>query len=244
MTTYVLVCLIILLAGLTKGFSGFGSVLVALPLLSIFMEMKTAVPFMMLCTFSMTVVLLVKLREHLEWKNVIPLFLGAVPGLVVGVIFLKKMDDIFIQAVLGVTLVSYALFGLTFRQTRKTGIGDRWAYFFGFLSGCLESSLSSGGPPAIAYASLKAWSKDTIKVTVLGYLLIVEISTVFLHAVSGLTTATVLRLFAVAAPVMILSTFAGSRLYDRVQDEYYKSAILVILGILGLTMIYRVVRHF
>jgi len=39
-----LLCLIALLAGFTQGLSGFGSVLVALPLLVLFLDLNLAVP--------------------------------------------------------------------------------------------------------------------------------------------------------------------------------------------------------
>jgi len=241
MQDYLLVCCIVFFAGFTKGLSGFGSVLVALPLLAIFLDIKTVVPFMMLCALSMTIILLFQLWKHLDWKSIYPFFLGALPGIPIGVVFLKKFDKDLIHVVLGVTLISYSIYSFFFKQFEKE-IKDWWAYLFGFLSGCLDGALSSGGPPAIVYTSMKSWSKDKVKVTLQGYFLLVESMTVIFHAISGLTTLAVVRFFIISMPVLIMGTYVGSFLYGKLNDEIYKRIILGILAILGFFMIYMAIN--
>jgi uncharacterized membrane protein YfcA len=134
-------------------------------------------------------------------------------------------------------LISYFLYRF-FAKHLKNGVGDRWAYPLGFLSGCLEGALSSGGPLAIIYTSLKSWSNDRIKVTLQGYFILTETMTVVLHAVSGVTTLYVLRLFGVSLPALILGTYVGELCYGKLNDEIYKQIILIILAFLGVFMIY------
>jgi len=238
MQTYVLICLIVFFAGFTQGLSGFGSILLSLPLLAIFLDIKIVIPLVALIALCITIILFIQLWEHLDWKKIYPLFLGALPGIPLGVFFLKKLDKDLIQWILGVILISYSLYSLFFRSTNKQ-MRKGWGYLFGFFSGCLGGALSAAGPPVIAYMSIQTWSKDTIKVTLQGFFLVSGAIVVFFQALSGLTTIVVLRYFLVSSPLIFLGTYTGSIFYGKIQEEHYKRVILILLAFLGGFMIYR-----
>jgi len=80
MGTYLWICLIVFLAASTQGLSGFGSILLALPLLAIFLYIKMVIPLTALYGLSITFFLLVQLRKHLEFKKIYPLIVGAALG--------------------------------------------------------------------------------------------------------------------------------------------------------------------
>jgi len=238
--TYLLICLIVFLAGFIQGLSGFGSVLLALPLLAIILDIKTVIPVAALYGLSIALVLLVQLREHLEWRKVWPLLLGAALGVPIGVFFLKKLDRDMIQYTLGIILISYSLYSLFFR-TLRSGTGERWGYVFGFLAGCLGGALGASGPPVIVYTSLQSWSKDKIKVTLQGFFVIAGLMVIFGHAISGITTAVVLRLFGISVPAMVLGTYVGSYFYGMIEEQWYRRMVFILLAFLGTFMIYKAV---
>jgi hypothetical protein len=237
-TTYVLLLAVTFLAGFIQGLSGFGSVLLSLPLLILFLDVRTAIPLVALVALALTVLLLIQLREHLDWKKVYPLLAGTLFGVPVGVFLLKHLDTNLIQLVLGTVLVGYALYGLTSRLSLK-GIRTRWAYLYGFLAGCLGGALSASGPPVIIYTSLQPWSKDQIKVTLQGYFLASGLIVVLFQAASGLTTWPVMKLFALSLPAVIIGTLVGSHFYGMVREEGYRKIILILLGCLGAFTVYR-----
>ncbi|MEG6550931.1 TSUP family transporter, partial [Desulfocurvibacter africanus] len=53
-------------AGFTQGFAGFGSTLVALPLLGMVLDVRTAVPVGCLMALAINVVLVARLRSHVQ----------------------------------------------------------------------------------------------------------------------------------------------------------------------------------
>jgi uncharacterized membrane protein YfcA len=239
MTTYLWIWLIVFFAAFTQGLSGFGSILLALPLLAIFLDIKTVIPLVALYGLSITFLLLVQLRKHLEWKKIYPLVVGAALGIPVGVFFLKKLNREMIHWTLGIILVAYSLYSLFFKSS-KDGIREGWAYLFGFVGGCLGSSLSASGPPVIVYTSLQPWSKDTIKVTLQGFFIVSGLMVVFAHAISGVTTVAVLRFFGISLPVLIVGTYMGAYFYGMIGEQWYKRVMLVLLALLGAFMIYKV----
>jgi uncharacterized membrane protein YfcA len=238
MQIYALIGIIVFLAGFTHGLSGFGSILLSLPLLAIFLDIKAVIPLVGLIGLCITIIVFIQLWKHLDWRKIYPLFVGALPGIPLGVFFLKKLDQGIIQWILGVILVTYSLYSLFFLSTNK-GIREGWAYLFGFFTGCLGGALGAPGPAAIVYTSLQNWSKDTIKVTLQGIFLVAFSGVVLLHALSGITTAAVFRFFLVSLPLLFLGTYAGSLFYGRIREEYYKRVVLVLLALLGVLMIYR-----
>lgn len=210
----------------------------ALPLLVIFLDIKKAIPLVGLFSLSVTTLLLVQLLKYLEWKKIYSLILGAIPGVPIGVFFLKRLDKDTIQWTLGIFLIVYSMYSLSYKVSRK-GIGEAWAYFFGFLGGCLGGALSTPGPPVVVYTSLQSWGKDKIKATLQGFLLVSYVTAVFAQAVSGATTVTVLRFYVIALPALALGTYGGSYFYGKIGEEWYRRVMLILLACLGAFMLYR-----
>ncbi|MEI7636514.1 MAG: sulfite exporter TauE/SafE family protein [Syntrophus sp. (in: bacteria)] len=127
METLPYLIIIMLLAGFIQGFSGFGSVLLSLPLLALFMDVKTAIPLVAIMGVLLTILLLIPLWKELEWQRIWPLLAGAAPGIPLGVFMLKFMDGRFILTLLGLILVCYSLYSLLFPVIRRE-LGSIWAY--------------------------------------------------------------------------------------------------------------------
>ena len=238
MPTYIAVGFVLFLAGFTQGLSGFGAILMSLPLLAVFLDIKTVIPLTALAAQAITLMVLFQLKQHLDWKKILPLVVSALPGILVGVYFLKRMEKGVIHWILGTMLIVYSLYSLFFRRN-KSGLKERWAYLFGFLGGCLGGAFSAAGPPVIVYTSLCAWSKDQIKVTLQGYFVMSGMVVVLVHAANGLTTLPVVRFFAAGLPLLFLGTYIGGRFYGRINEIAYRRLMMVLLAGLGVLMIVR-----
>lgn len=238
---YILIVIITFLAGFTQGLSGFGSILLALPLLTLFIDIKTVIPLVALHGLFMTVILLIQLWRHLEWRKVLPIVAGSIPGVPLGVFFLKNMNTDIIQLTMGIILLSYALFSLFFRpviwEMKRMGV-----LLVGFLAGCLGGALGAAGPPVIVYTSLQPWTKDTIKATLQGFFVASGLVVVLLHALNGLTTVMVFQYFLVSLPALILGTYTGSFFYGRIGESTYKRIMFILLSFLGAFLIYAVLK--
>jgi uncharacterized membrane protein YfcA len=236
MITSLFISLIFLAAGFTQGLSGFGSALFAMPLLTLFIDVKIAVPLCILNSVLITLYLSLKLKGFMEKKKILPLFLGSLPGIYIGVTFLKNVEADIIKLLLGVLIVSYGFYSLLFKPGPKT-IHHLWAYVAGFCTGFIGSAFSAGGPPTIIYTAHTGWSKDYIKATLTGFFLIASSVTAVVHAASGLTNILVLKHFLASAFFVLIGVYAGSLLYGRISKQEYTRVILVTLILLGVMMI-------
>lgn len=236
MITLILISIIFLAAGFTQGFSGFGSALLAMPLLTLFLDAKIAVPLSVLNSVLITSYLSLKLKNHMERKKIMPLILGSLPGTYIGVKFLIYADSDIIKLLLGVLIISYCLYFLFIRSTLWR-IHHLWAYPAGFCTGFIGSAFSAGGPPAIIYTSLTGWTKDQIKATLTGFFFISSILTALLQITSGLVTEEVFKYFTASALSVLIGVYAGSRMYSRISSQAYLRIMLIMLIILGAIMI-------
>ncbi len=232
-----LIGLIFLLAGFIQGMTGFGSALVAIPLLSLFLDIKSAVPLCMLNSLVITTFLSLKMRQHLDRKKITPLCLAAVPGIIVGSTLLKHVSSTVIRISIGILLVAYSLYSL-FSKPKPRKLHKAWSYVAGFTSGAIGAAFSAGGPPTIIYTTLNGWSKDEIKATLSGFFLFNSYLTASAHAVSGLTTLQVFSFFLVSAPFVLLGTVLGSICYGRIPRGLYLQLIFAFLVLMGTMMIF------
>jgi len=236
MLTFMLVSLIFLMAGFIQGLSGFGSALLAMPLLTIFIDVRIAVPLCILNSFLITIYLSFKLKDYMEIKKILPLIIGSLPGIYLGIVFLKSMEPDLIKILLGLLIVSYCLYTLVFRPAPRK-IHRAWAYIAGFGTGFIGSAFSAGGPPAIIYTTLTGWSKNHIKATLTGFFLIGNIFVIIGHAASWLTNTLVLKYMLASAGSVLLGVYLGSLFYDKTDTRVYLKVILITLMALGVMMI-------
>ncbi|MDF1578640.1 MAG: sulfite exporter TauE/SafE family protein [Desulfurivibrionaceae bacterium] len=233
---YYLPILVIFFCGaFTQGLTGFGFALVSIPLLVLFIDIKTAVPLCMLSGLAITAFLSLQLRAHLEWRKIRPLLFGCLPGILVGTLFLVRVNEPIFKFSLGAMLIAYALYRL-FLVPGPRAVGKVWGWAAGFATGAISAAFSAGGPPTIIYATLTGWKKDEIKSTLSSFFFLGGVATAAAHAVSGLTTAEVVGLSAATLPGVLAGVWAGSLLYGRFKTEGYIKLVLVGLILMGLLM--------
>ncbi len=228
--------LIILVAGFTQGITGFGSALIMLPMLTLFVGIKTVIPLVTLLGACINVILFLQIHRHLEWKRVHILLMASAPGILCGVYILKVMSTSFLELVVGVLLVTFPVY-LMWKGVPDREISAGWAWPVGFLSGILGGSVNAGGPPVIIYTALQPWGKLPLKSTLVGFFLVTSMAIGAVQGAGGFMTRAVLVLFAAGLPALVTGVLAGSYLFDRIDSVAYRKVLNVLLILLGVFML-------
>ncbi len=236
MTTYLLAGFIFLGAGFIQGLTGFGSALVAIPLLALIIDIKAAVPLCILNGLIITIYLAVQLRRYLDRRKILPLVLGSIPGVFVGATLLKRVDSDVIRTGIGLLLISYSLYNLLARP-RPLNPARIWGYIAGFLTGAIGAAFSAGGPPTIVYTTLTDWKKEEIKATLSGFFVLNGILTALVHVLTGVSTVTTAGYFAVTAPFVLVGTVLGSRVTGKIDRRTYLRIIYGFLIVMGVMLV-------
>lgn len=227
------------LAGMIQGLSGFGSALVAVPLLALLLPVETVVPLMALLGIGISAFNLVHLRHAIGSAPVARLLAGYVLGTPVGLYFLTRAPEAAVLGALGLLISGYALLSLAGRPPRAAWLRE-WRMGLGAVSGALGAAFSTNGPPVILHVAAHGeWTADRQKATLVVFFLISSCITVLAHGASGLVTADVLRWFLWCTPLLLLGAQTGVWMYRRLGDHHYRRLTHGLILATGLLLVAR-----
>lgn len=230
------IAIIITLAGFLHGLTGFGFGLIALPLLSLLIPIKTIIPLTLILSIFINLTLAVQLKESIHVKTISTLLVTTIPGIPLGIYMLTQFPAETLALLVGVLMVSFTSYQLLAKPVPRK-FGTPVTLFAGFTSGILTGATSTGGPPVIIYAAFQPWTKDQAKVTLASYFLICGVVTTIIHAFSGVITADVLYYSAVGFPALIVGMYAGTWTYKHISDHGYRRLAIILVMLLGIMMI-------
>lgn len=224
------------LAAFVQGVTGFGSALVAMPLLVPFLGVRGAAPLVALQSLAINAALLLPARRALPWRRVGPWLAGAAAGVPAGVLFLAGADERVARAALGAALAASALALL---RTGRLPVPPGWeaALAAGGLAGVLGGAFNTAGPPVILHAASQGWPKRETHAALQLFFLLSGLAIAGLHAAAGLTSRGVLLAAAVALPALALGSLAGWAVHRRVSEERFRRLVQVTLLASGVALL-------
>jgi uncharacterized membrane protein YfcA len=230
---------IVALAGLTQGLAGFGSALIAVPLLALVLPMATLVPLMVMLGTLVSAMNLAHLHHAVGGAPILRLLLGYLVGIPVGLLFLTRAPEPLVLGLLGLFLVGFAGLSLANRQPRSAWLRER-RLAVGVLSGALGTAYGTGGPPVVLHVSAHPeWGADRQKAALTLFFVFAGALTTAAQWAGGLMTAEVLRLLAWSTPALMGGTLAGIWLYRRLGEHDYRRLLLLLVMAAGLMLLGR-----
>jgi len=233
-----LIILIIIFASFVQGLSGFGFALVSIPLLSILIDIKEAVPLAALCGFVINIFLLIELKNHIKFFELKNLLIGSVAGIPIGAYFLTAADPKLINILLGIIILLFVFLSST-KIIKQRGMKLNWGYLYGLLSGLLGGAFNTNGPPILIYFYQQGWDKFKQKASITGFFIVSSVIIVSVHALSGITTGAVMNKFFYSLPAVIIGLLTGTKIFSKISTEIFNRIILYGLIIIGIFMIFR-----
>ncbi len=228
--------LIVFCAGFVQGLTGFGAGLVSIPLFALLMDIKVAVPIIILNGMVLLSIMLIKVWRDIDKSKIAPLITGSLPGVFVGVYMLDSLNENGIRLLLAVVLIAYSLYALFVKELRMK-VNEKFGYLVGFISGVVGGITSATGPPVVIYAAMQGWNGDKFRATLTGFFFVTCLFMVTAYVANGLVTEVTLKYFMVCAPFIAMGTLAGARFYKSLNQETFRKVVYVLLLIMGGLMI-------
>lgn len=219
-----------LLAGTVQGASGFGAGMVAMALLPFVWTLQQSAAVMSGLGLAITSTLAWQLRHEIRRDELLRLTLPCVVGVPVGVVFLTSLDGDLVKAGLGAVLVGYGLYALFGREPETLSTG--WGWPIGLVAGMLSGAFQTSGPPVVAYLTARGLEKDAFRGTLQAFFLLQGLMAVGSYATAGIVDAQTLLWSAAMVPTVLAGTFLGHKLAGKVDQDTFRTCILV--GLLGL----------
>lgn len=131
-TQYSLALFILIAAYTFRGVTGFGSGLIATPLLALFLPLTFAIRFISLLDMTASLTHITHTRQHISWKVIFRAIPFAFIGVPIGLFALQTVNTLTLVKGLGIFIILFAIYSLISPKIKKSD-SIIWPAFGGFL---------------------------------------------------------------------------------------------------------------
>jgi uncharacterized membrane protein YfcA len=174
-------------------------------------------------------------RAHAHWGTLLRLFPAVVVGVLVGVVFVDRVDDTVMRRTIGVILLGLVLLHVILRRRGDAlparGGSGRWRHVatggYGSLAGFTTMVANSGGSVMALYLLSSGLSVLGFLGTTAWFFFLVNLFKVPFSIGLGLLSTASLALDAVLVPCVLVGTYVGRRVIGRIDQKRFETLVLV-----------------
>ncbi|MCJ8144748.1 sulfite exporter TauE/SafE family protein [Ancylobacter sp. A5.8] len=219
-----------LVAGFTRGFSGFGGALIFVPLVSAVFGPRVSAPTLLIVDGVLTLPYVLPALRACIWRQVAPLAIGATLTVPLGVVVLDNANPLVLRwalAVLVAALLVLLISGWRHsgRQNLPTKIG------LGLVAGVLGGAAQMSGPPVVAYWLGSGQNAALVRANLFGFFALTTLASGASYALGGMITGEVARLSLILGPFYAAGLLAGGRLFRGASDRHFRLAAYGVIAV-------------
>jgi uncharacterized protein len=234
---------VVFLAYLVLGFAGFGSALIAIPLLAWDSPLSMVVPMVLIMDILASTLFAGLNFRHVAWQELPRLAPAVLVGTLVGTFWISQSSGQWLLGLLGIYVVVIGVRGL--RQATENPRQDHTAHVVrlgmaGLLMGVVETVFGTAGPIVLSWLAQRLPDPHQLRATV-------SVSLLFLSliALSGIFFAGAIhhddmwRRLGFLLPCALLGVWLGHRLASGVNIQAFRRWIFCLLISSGCALVYR-----
>jgi uncharacterized protein len=218
--------LIAVLAAFAQSVSGFGSALVAVPLLSVLAGPRTAVVTITALSIAMTALGTFRERRHVEWRVAGTLAATGLVGMPVGLLLLTALDARTLTLVIAALVLVFAVL-LARGWSADPGPWARRSS--GVLSGAMLTSTGMNGPPLVITLQAMKLRPSSFRATLQAVFCSQDVAAVAGFAAVGQLSPTALVAVVAGLPGLPLGWLLGDRVFTGFDAEVFRRVVLGML---------------
>lgn len=233
--------IIIFVAAIVQGTTGFGFALTSMPLLTVLISLHTVVPIMVVFGLFANILILVKMWSYVNFKKIWVLIVSSIIAAPIGTYVLLIIEQNILKLIVGFFIVLFALalwkgYSVKIKKEKLALIP------VGFSSGLLNGSLSLMGPPVVLFLTNQGEDKTTFRANITAYALILNLITITSFSLGGLIDKEVITYIISFSPALILGTFIGIKIGNNVKQALFKKFTLLLIIVSGLSAIFTALK--
>lgn len=232
------------LAGLTRGFSGFGGAMIYMPLIAMIYDPRIAAVTILIVDFVSATPFAIPEIRRCTWREVGPLSIAMAVGLPIGTWALLVLDPIVLRwciAAVVLSLVPVLASGWRYHgaPTLPATLG------VGLFSGVSAGAVLIAGPPVILYWLGGGSSAKTLRANLMVFFMICDAILVAIYGYASLFEARPLALSVLLGIPYLIGVGAGSYFFHGASDRLYRTiayAIITLAALVSLPVLDRFLR--
>ncbi|MFC1525076.1 sulfite exporter TauE/SafE family protein [Planctomycetota bacterium] len=212
------------------GLTGFGSALIMVPLLMLFLDPKLVVPTARLVGVIAVIYLTFGLWKQAKKRIWLVLLTGSLIGTVIGTYGLSVLKSDLIRMIFAGVIILFALnifFGG--KNLQKPGFSRIIAVFVGMISGITGALFALSGPPVAWYLTRQLPNKDEFRATIVTYFSFSTLWGLVAYGYAGLLTQEVFIFSVYMLPAVAFGTLVGHVLHLRINRTLFRRVVAIIL---------------
>ncbi|HEY8614438.1 MAG TPA: sulfite exporter TauE/SafE family protein [Roseomonas sp.] len=221
------------LAGLARGFSGFGAALIFIPLASAVLGPRVAAPLLMLVDNLTAFPLVPAAWRGAARGEVASLTTGALIGAPAGAWLLLHLDPVALRwGMCALAIAMLALLASGWRYHGRPALPLSLAV--GASSGLFSGAAQMGGPPVVAYWLGGAIPATRVRANIVLFFAASGLISAATYMLGGLLTLEVLVLTALVAPAYGFGLWCGNRLFGVATDATFRRICFLLIALAAL----------
>jgi hypothetical protein len=238
------ICAIAFVSGLARGFSGFGSALIFMPLASSIAAPRLVAALLLIIDFIAAAPLIPNAWKQADRKATAIMVLGALVGVPIGTYFLSRLEPVTTRWIISAfvfALLLLLLSGWRYRGKDHAAISVGIGGLSGFCSGLAQT----GGPPIVGYWLGRPIASVTARANILLFFGASDFFSVVSYALTGLITMDAMKFSLVVGPVYGIGVWFGALLFGRASEALFRAicyALIAAAVIFGLPALDGVLR--
>lgn len=219
----VAVFVIVFVAAVAQATTGFGYALIAVPLLTLATDPRTAVVGAAISSMLLTVALTVRERRFVRWSVTGWLMAAAMLGLPFGLLLLRHLPDRWLTALIALTSLAGTV--VVWRRVRLDP-GRFTVGAVGVLTGVLTTATGTNGPPLVAAFQAMGYDASTLRATISAVFTGTGLVGLIGFFVVGEVTTSAGSVGLVGIPATALGWLVGNQVFARLDDERFRKVVL------------------
>lgn len=236
---YLLAALILLGAYFIRGISGFGSGLIAVPLLAHLLPLTFVVPLILITDFVASILLGFHVRQHTRWDEIWPLLPFGFLGVIAGTTLLVNVPRTPLLMTLGALVLLFGMRSVLNLHGSRI-ISRLWAAPAGMIGGTISGLFGTGGPPYVIYLNHRIHQPAELRATFTGLFFLEGLWRVITFIFAGLFHDIELIAATLAAlPLVAIGLWIGNHVHLGLTRTQMQRIIGMLLLVSGGSLLWR-----
>ncbi|AJY45157.1 sulfite exporter TauE/SafE family protein [Martelella endophytica] len=221
-------------AGMARGFSGFGGAMIFMPLASLVIGPRVAAPLLMLVDFIGTLPTVPSAFRLGEKRKVLLMVAGASISVPAGAAMLARLDPLVVRWAISVIVVLLLLLlvsGARYRGRLTAPLLVGTGTVAGFFGGLAQIA----GPPVVALWLGSDREHHIARANIMLFFTLSGIVSFLSYTAGGLLDLSVLPLVAIVEPAYLLGVIIGMRLFPLARPEVFRVVAYLLIAVAAIT---------
>jgi len=223
------ICAVAFVSGTARGFSGFGSALIFMPLASSIAGPRLVAALLLIIDFVAAAPLLPNAWKQADRKATAVMVAGALVGVPIGTYFLSRLDPVTTRWIITgfvAALLLLLLSGWRYRGKDHAAISVGIGVLSGFCSGLAQT----GGPPIVGYWLGRPLASKIARANILLFFGASDFFSVVSYALTGLITMDAIKFAFVVGPVYGIGVWFGASLFGRASEKVFRAICYILIA--------------